>query len=65
MDKPRTSPWVELDRTVAVETVPFSLDDVDYEIDLTVDRATSLRKLLERYIRAGRRKPGAYFSCER
>jgi hypothetical protein len=47
---------------VAVETVPFSLDDVDYEIDLPVDRATCLRKLLERYIRAGRRKPGAYFS---
>ena len=45
-----------------IETVPFSLDDVDYEIDLPADRATCLRELLERYIRAGRRKPGYYFT---
>ncbi|KZB88011.1 Lsr2 dimerization domain-containing protein [Amycolatopsis regifaucium] len=65
MNEARTRPGAGSRESRAVETVPFSLDDVDYEIDLSTDRATRLRQLLERYIRAGRRRPGTYFTDAR
>ena len=42
----------------AAETVSFSLDGVDYEIDLNDANAQSLRDALARYIGAGRRVAG-------
>ena len=48
----------DLDGTVieigAGETVTFSLDGVAYEIDLTTDNATALRKAFEPYVSAAR-----------
>ncbi|MFE5567646.1 histone-like nucleoid-structuring protein Lsr2 [Amycolatopsis japonica] len=58
------TPTGEPERTTALETVSFSLDDIDYEIDLPGEHAMILRQILERYIRAGRRRPGNYFSPE-
>lgn len=40
---------------VANDTVPFGLDGVEYEIDLTTKNAEKLRALLGPYIAAGRR----------
>ncbi|MEW5012205.1 histone-like nucleoid-structuring protein Lsr2 [Clavibacter michiganensis] len=37
------------------ETVPFALDGVNYEIDLTDDNAAKLRTSLEEYVDKGRR----------
>ncbi|WP_414172987.1 histone-like nucleoid-structuring protein Lsr2 [Clavibacter tessellarius] len=37
------------------ETVPFALDGVNYEIDLTDDNAAKLRTALEDYVDKGRR----------
>lgn len=38
------------------ETVSFSLDGVNYEIDLTTKEADELRAALKTYVDAGRRK---------
>jgi nucleoid-associated protein Lsr2 len=43
----------------AAETVTFGLDGVSYEIDLSRKNAAALRKALERYITAARRRGGA------
>src|SRR5258708_1592382 len=43
---------------LADQTIPFSLDGVSYEIDLSEDNATALRDELERYIAASRRVGG-------
>ncbi len=43
---------------LAAETVRFSLDGVEYDIDLTADHADALRAALERYIDRGRRTGG-------
>lgn len=51
--------WVDdLDGGDAVETVPFSLDGVSYEIDLSDENAESLRSELAAYITAARRTGG-------
>jgi hypothetical protein len=42
----------------ADETVTFSLDDVNYEIDLTTQHARKLRQDLKSWIAAGRRVGG-------
>jgi len=42
----------------AAETVRFGLDGVEYEIDLTRQNATVLRKQLGKYVNAGRRVGG-------
>ncbi|MFC5175635.1 Lsr2 dimerization domain-containing protein [Nocardioides taihuensis] len=38
-------------------TVSFSLDGVDYEIDLSAKHGREMRKVLDPYIAAGRRMP--------
>src|ERR1700712_2949084 len=43
----------------ADETVRFSLDGSDYEIDLTTGHAAELRAVLEPYVGEGRRLRGA------
>jgi hypothetical protein len=43
----------------AQETVRFSLDGVDYEIDLTEGHAVELRGALDRFVAHGRRARGA------
>jgi hypothetical protein len=48
----------DLDGTEAAETVRFSLDGVQYEIDLSAANATALRAELADYIVAGRRDSG-------
>ncbi|MBI1378118.1 MAG: Lsr2 family protein [Frankiales bacterium] len=45
----------DLDGGTADETVPFSLDGVSYEIDLSHDNAAALRDLLAPYVGHGRR----------
>ncbi|MEU0214031.1 Lsr2 family protein [Streptomyces sp. NPDC006265] len=45
------------DTTEADETVPFSLDGVDYEIDLTEANAQKLRARLKEFTQAGRIVP--------
>ena len=45
----------DLDGTGADETVSFSLDGVDYEIDLSAANATKLRSVFEPYAEKGRR----------
>jgi len=42
----------------ATQTVPFSLDGVSYEIDLSGDNAANLREELARFIAAGQRTGG-------
>ena len=46
----------DLDGGPADETVVFGLDGREYEIDLSAQRAESLRDALEPYISAGRRR---------
>ncbi|MFJ1765357.1 Lsr2 family protein [Amycolatopsis sp. NPDC088138] len=48
----------DIDGTPAAHTVPFALDGVTYEIDLSDDNAATLREDLARYINAGRRTGG-------
>jgi hypothetical protein len=48
----------DIDGTPAAHTVPFSLDGVMYEIDLSDENASALRDELARYITAGRRTGG-------
>jgi len=43
----------------AGETVHFALDNTSYEIDLSEDNATQLRKDLARYVEAGRKVSGS------
>ncbi|MFI5585239.1 Lsr2 family protein [Amycolatopsis sp. NPDC051758] len=48
----------DLDGSDASQTVPFSLDGVQYEIDLSEDNASALRDELARYVGAARRIGG-------
>lgn len=48
----------DLDGGEAAGTVRFSLDGVEYEIDLSEKNAATLRGALERYVQAGRRIGG-------
>ena len=48
----------DLDGSEASQTVPFSLDGVTYEIDLSEDNASALRDELARYVAAARRIGG-------
>lgn len=49
----------DLDGTSADQTVTFTLDQVEYEIDLSSANATALREALSVYIGAARRVGGA------
>jgi hypothetical protein len=48
----------DIDGEIATQTLPFSLDGVSYEIDLSDDNAAALRGELDRYIAASRRVGG-------
>jgi hypothetical protein len=48
----------DIDGSVASETVPFSLDGVSYEIDLSKGNAAALREELAAYVASGRRTGG-------
>jgi len=48
----------DLDGGAAAQTVPFALDGVAYEIDLSDENADALRHTLTRYIEAGQRIGG-------
>ncbi|MFF0146174.1 Lsr2 protein [Amycolatopsis sulphurea] len=48
----------DLDGGEATQTVPFALDGVDYEIDLSDENANDLRDALYRYTESGRRVGG-------
>jgi hypothetical protein len=48
----------DLDGGVATQTVPFALDGISYEIDLSDENAQALRDELARYIGAGLRTGG-------
>jgi hypothetical protein len=48
----------DIDGSVASQTVPFSLDGVSFEIDLSDDNAKILREELDRYVEAARRTGG-------
>ncbi|MFI9450079.1 nucleoid-associated protein Lsr2 [Amycolatopsis sp. WAC 01375] len=48
----------DIDGGEATQTVPFALDGVTYEIDLSDDNAGALREELERFIDASRRVGG-------
>lgn len=45
----------DIDGSDADETVSFRIDGVDYEIDLSAEKAAELRLALEPYISAGRK----------
>jgi hypothetical protein len=48
----------DLDGSEANQTVPFALDGVSFEIDLSEDNASALRDELARYVGAARRIGG-------
>ncbi len=48
----------DLTGDVADQTVPFSLDGVSYEIDLSDENASELRDVLAQYVSAARRVGG-------
>jgi hypothetical protein len=48
----------DLDGELANQTVPFSLDGITYEIDLSEGNAADLRDELARYVAAARRTGG-------
>jgi hypothetical protein len=48
----------DLDGGKNAQTVPFALDGVAYEIDLSTSNASGLRKELDRYVKAARRTGG-------
>jgi hypothetical protein len=48
----------DIDGEVANQMVPFGLDGVSYEIDLSDSNAAALRDVLARYVAAGRRTGG-------
>ncbi|WP_037320144.1 histone-like nucleoid-structuring protein Lsr2 [Amycolatopsis orientalis] len=48
----------DLDGGTATQTVPFALDGVSYEIDLSDENAEALREELAQYVGAGKRVGG-------
>ncbi|SFW86245.1 histone-like nucleoid-structuring protein Lsr2 [Amycolatopsis australiensis] len=48
----------DLDGGAATQTVPFALDGVSYEIDLSAENAQALRDEFARYVDAGQRTGG-------
>lgn len=48
----------DLDGSIAQGTVPFAVDGVSYEIDLSEENAEELRTILTPYMQAGRRVAG-------
>ncbi|MEU8632693.1 Lsr2 family protein [Amycolatopsis sp. NPDC048633] len=48
----------DIDGSPATHTVPFSLDGVSYEIDLSDENAAALRTELDHYIAAARKTGG-------
>lgn len=50
--------WCDIDETPGAEHVTFGLDGVDYQIDLSPERAAELRDELERYVSNARRAGG-------
>ncbi|MGV9362039.1 histone-like nucleoid-structuring protein Lsr2 [Amycolatopsis sp. NPDC003731] len=48
----------DLDGSPATHTIPFGLDGISYEIDLSDDNAAALRDELARFIAAGRKIGG-------
>ncbi|MFC3455794.1 histone-like nucleoid-structuring protein Lsr2 [Amycolatopsis speibonae] len=48
----------DLDGSEATQTLPFALDGVSYEIDLSDKNAQALREEFDRYVAAGRRIGG-------
>ncbi|WP_410619693.1 histone-like nucleoid-structuring protein Lsr2 [Amycolatopsis sp. cmx-8-4] len=48
----------DIDGSPASHTVPFGLDGVSYEIDLSDENAAALREELSRFIAAGRKTGG-------
>ncbi|WP_409496675.1 histone-like nucleoid-structuring protein Lsr2 [Amycolatopsis sp. cmx-11-12] len=48
----------DLDGGEATQTVPFALDGVQYEIDLSDENAHALRAVFEQYVEAGTRTGG-------
>ncbi|MGY6655514.1 histone-like nucleoid-structuring protein Lsr2 [Amycolatopsis sp. TRM77291] len=48
----------DLDGGEATQTVPFGLDGIQYEIDLSDENAETLREVLDRYVAAGTRTGG-------
>ena len=48
----------DLDGTPAVQTVPFGLDGVTYEVDLSQENADRLREALDEFIAVSRRTGG-------
>ncbi|MBT2565266.1 Lsr2 family protein [Arthrobacter sp. ISL-85] len=48
----------DLDGSEATETIRFSLDNSEYEIDLNEGHANELRRALERFTNAGRKVSG-------
>ena len=48
----------DIDGGAAEETVSFSYQGVDYDIDLSANNATALRQTLAPYVEAGRRMTG-------
>lgn len=55
----------DVDGSTATETVAFSLDGTQYEIDLNAAHATELRDALAPWISAGRRMSGRKASSGR
>jgi nucleoid-associated protein Lsr2 len=49
----------DLDGSEATETITFALDGTSYEIDLNKKNAGALRKALEPYVKAARRRAGS------
>jgi len=49
----------DIDGSEAGETIPFSLDDTSYEIDLNGEHPHELRGHLERYVKAARKVTGS------
>jgi hypothetical protein len=48
----------DIDGSTAAETVNFAIDGVEYEIDLSKQNASNLRKGLDEYVSKGRRAGG-------
>ena len=48
----------DIDGTKAEETVSFAIDGIEYEIDLSKQNASNLRKGLDEYVSKGRRTGG-------
>ncbi|ANN19535.1 nucleoid-associated protein Lsr2 [Amycolatopsis orientalis] len=48
----------DIDGGTATQTVPFALDGVSYDIDLSDENAEALREELARYVAAGKRVGG-------